>query len=171
MFATPHARQRGFSMLELLVVATIIGVIAAIAVPRLLAARRVSHQGRALATLRNIGSAQITFHNSANRYGSFEDLIAARVIPPQFVRAVGGTSGQGEVISDGAYGFGMTFDPDQSTLTIDASPLQEPEKYRFFRFRIGGSDGGASDGIMVILEAEPTATPPPANGDYHVLTQ
>jgi prepilin-type N-terminal cleavage/methylation domain-containing protein len=169
MSATPQRRQRGFSMLELLLVCTIIGIIAAITVPRLILAKRVTEEGRAVASLRNLGSAQLTYHSAAQRYGTFEELIAARAIPPQFIRGVGGTTGQTEVVSDGVYGYGMTFEPGQGAVIIDASPLQDPEKYRFFRFRLGGGDGTQADGVVVLLEADPTSNPPPANSAYHIF--
>jgi prepilin-type N-terminal cleavage/methylation domain-containing protein len=53
----------GFSLIELLVVIAIIGILAALAVPNLMAARRTANEASAIATLRTISSAQLTYLN------------------------------------------------------------------------------------------------------------
>ena len=65
--------QKGFSLIELLIVVAIILIIAAIAIPNLLRAKIAANQSAAVGTLRTISSAEETF-NSTYSDGFTTDL-------------------------------------------------------------------------------------------------
>ena len=54
-------RQKGFSLMELLIVVAIILIIAAIAIPNLMSARRSANESSGAATVRTINTAEVTY--------------------------------------------------------------------------------------------------------------
>ena len=75
--------QQGFSLVELLIVIAIIGIVAAIAAPNLIASRRAANESAAIASLRVIAGAEGTFFlttGNNSRYGSAAELRDAKLV-------------------------------------------------------------------------------------------
>src|SRR5919201_452639 len=85
--------SKGFSLLELLIVVAIILIIATIAIPSLLRSRQAANESSAVAQVRTITTAEVTYLSSAGgNYGTISNLIAAGLIDSRFTNAVSGYS-------------------------------------------------------------------------------
>jgi len=69
-------KQKGFSLIELLIVVAIILIIAAIAIPNLLRARIAANESSAVSSVRTMNTAQVTFQSTYPTVG-YSSTIAA----------------------------------------------------------------------------------------------
>src|SRR5262245_8119558 len=81
--------NRGFSLLELLIVVAIILIIATIAIPSLLRSRQAAQESSAVAQIRTINTAEVTYLSSAaGNYGSIPELVTAGLLDNRFITSV-----------------------------------------------------------------------------------
>ena len=111
-------KQKGFSLIELLIVVAIILIIAAIAIPNLLRSRMAANEASAVGSIRSINTAQVTYASTYPDVGFATDLAS-----------LGGTPG-GSATSAAA----LLLDP---VLGCATSPCQKSG----YKFSIGGTSG------------------------------
>jgi type IV pilus assembly protein PilA len=117
-------KQKGFSLIELLIVVAIILIIAAIAIPNLLRAKMAANEASAVGSLRTINTSCVAFSTS---YGTFPAALTN--LGPI---ASGGTASStsadliDSVLSAGAksgYNFAYTAASGNQTYTLTATPI------------------------------------------------
>jgi prepilin-type N-terminal cleavage/methylation domain-containing protein len=68
-------KQKGFSLIELLIVVAIILIIAAIAIPNLIRSKMAANESSAVASLRTINTAEVTYNNTyPGQFGALTSL-------------------------------------------------------------------------------------------------
>ena len=84
-------RHKGFSLLELLIVVAIILIIATIAIPSLLRSRQSAQESSAVAQLRTINTAEVTYiGTNQGSYGSIPLLITQGLLDARFTASMSG---------------------------------------------------------------------------------
>jgi type IV pilus assembly protein PilA len=73
-------RERGFSLIELLIVVAIIGIVAAIAVPNYIESQHAACASSAIASLRQIHSAEVSYRTTNDQYADLTQLGTAAFI-------------------------------------------------------------------------------------------
>src|ERR1051326_1439925 len=115
--------NKGFSLLELLIVVAIILIIATIAIPSLLRSRQAANESAAVASVRKGTTAEITYlSSSGGSYGSLTQLVGAGLLDTGFNATKSG--------------YNYSIDNTATDYTIYASP-SSTNNGRYGHYKIG----------------------------------
>lgn len=113
-------KKNGFTLVEIMVVVSIVALLAAISIPNLLNARRTANESAAKATLQVISTAIETYSVTTNgQYapadGTTSDSYLTGATPPYISKSYCGKT------NEGGYDYACTMNLDGYTITAQAS--------------------------------------------------
>ena len=142
-------KTKGFSLIELLIVVAIILIIAAIAIPNLLRARRSANEGSATASMRTLGSGELLYRSTNGNFTDLPGLAADSIIDN--VLGNGSKSGYAFGATPGTstdLQFSATGHPAVATgATATGARYFFTDESQVIRFAVGGPATSASGAI------------------------
>ena len=143
-------KNKGFSLIELLIVVAIILIIAAIAIPNLLRARRAANEGSGPASMRTVGSGELLYNSTNGAFGTLAQLSADSIIDN--VLGSGTKSGYAFAATPDATSPALQFTA-VGTPSVSTGATQTGARFYFtnesqvVRFNLGGAATSGSSAI------------------------
>ena len=106
-----RADLAGFTLIELVLVVTLLGIIAAMAIPTLQNSRKYANEGSAIASLRMLNSAELCYRTRFGTFATLADLVGRQLIDENY--ADGQKSG---------FAFTSPAAPTKTNFTFSAQP-------------------------------------------------
>ena len=122
--------RKGFTLIELLIVVVIIGILAAIAIPKFAATKDKAKLASVKTDIRNLMTAQEAYFSDYATYGTLAQLVTAS----NFTLSTGNTG----AATGAASGFTATVTNSTITSTLNECTV-----------RVGGGASSAIDGVIV----------------------
>lgn len=144
------SNQKGFSLVELLIVVAIIAIIVAIAIPNLLTSRQSAQAAAAAGDLRTINSSQMAYAAGPGQgnYGTFTILESANMLPSGFSSSATAYTRNGYTgtltPSSPTVSYSVVSSPGSITLT---SPSYFTDESGAIRFNTSGAASSSSTPI------------------------
>jgi prepilin-type N-terminal cleavage/methylation domain-containing protein len=101
-------KENGFSLLELLIVVAIILLIATIAIPSLLRSRQAANESHAVANMRTLNTAEVSYISTFQVYGALPELVTNGLLDTRYTAGSAG------------YNFGITLSVNALDYTATA---------------------------------------------------
>ena len=144
-------KQKGFSLIELLIVVAIILIIAAIAIPNLLKSKMAANESSAVGTIRTLNTGEVTYAAGCPAIGYSATLVELNTggICASGTNIVDNVLGQDPAIKSGystTYAPGAAVGGVVATYTLSATPLKvgTTGQRGFFSDQTGVIRGNAS---------------------------
>ncbi len=159
-------QQRGFSLIELLIVVAIILIIASIAIPNLLRARIAANESSAVSSIRQVNTAQVTYSSSYPTVGYAATMLSLGPPAPTGCTGVTPTSVSACLIDWLLANATVVATPKSGYYFAVGNPAGGPPN---LGYTVGGAPGGfSSSGVRGFCSVEdgvvrydPTHNAPP----------
>jgi prepilin-type N-terminal cleavage/methylation domain-containing protein len=114
-------KQKGFSLIELLIVVAIILIVAAIAIPNLLRSKMSANEASAVGSLRILNTASISFNTTYGNYPPALSDLGPSTVPPSTAADLIDSA----LVTGTKSGYTFSFTPNSTNTeySINASPV------------------------------------------------